>query len=97
MAGYGTVCTYAEILGETDFAGLLQQTLDEEKEADETSLTWQKPLTCRRKPLKLRSSHSKCLTPQCEAFLRLRRLVSLGPSLPVTKVTSPTTFVERTS
>jgi ferritin-like metal-binding protein YciE len=34
MAGYGTVRTYAEILGETDHAELLQQTLDEEGNAD---------------------------------------------------------------
>ena len=36
MAGYGTVRTYAELLGETEFAKLLQQTLNEEKEADQT-------------------------------------------------------------
>lgn len=36
MAGYGTVRTYAELLGQQEIAGLLQQTLDEEKEADET-------------------------------------------------------------
>ena len=36
IAGYGTVRTYAELLGENDFASLLQQTLDEEKEADES-------------------------------------------------------------
>lgn len=36
MAGYGTVRTYADLLGEKEFAGLLQQTLDEEKEADKT-------------------------------------------------------------
>ena len=36
MAGYGTVRTYAQLLGETEFAKLLQQTLDEEKEADQT-------------------------------------------------------------
>jgi ferritin-like metal-binding protein YciE len=34
MAGYGTVRTYAEILGETRHAKLLQQTLDEEGRAD---------------------------------------------------------------
>jgi ferritin-like metal-binding protein YciE len=34
MAGYGTVRTYATILGETEQAQLLQQTLDEEGEAD---------------------------------------------------------------
>lgn len=34
MAGYGTVRTYAEILGETRHAKLLQQTLDEEGKAD---------------------------------------------------------------
>jgi ferritin-like metal-binding protein YciE len=35
MAGYGTARTYAEQLGEDEAADLLQQTLDEEKEADE--------------------------------------------------------------
>jgi ferritin-like metal-binding protein YciE len=34
MAGYGTVRAYAVILGETEHAQLLQQTLDEEKQAD---------------------------------------------------------------
>jgi ferritin-like metal-binding protein YciE len=34
MAGYGTVRTYAEILGETRHAKLLQQTLDEEGNAN---------------------------------------------------------------
>ncbi len=36
MAGYGTVRTYAELLGNQEFAKLLQETLDEEKEADQT-------------------------------------------------------------
>jgi ferritin-like metal-binding protein YciE len=36
MAGYGTVRTYAELLGQPEIARLLQETLDEEKEADET-------------------------------------------------------------
>jgi ferritin-like metal-binding protein YciE len=35
MAGYGTVRTYAELLGQQQISRLLQQTLDEEKEADE--------------------------------------------------------------
>ncbi len=35
MAGYGTVRTYAELLGQKQIASLLQQTLDEEREADE--------------------------------------------------------------
>ena len=34
MGGYGTVRTYAKLLGHTDWAQLLQQTLEEEKEAD---------------------------------------------------------------
>jgi ferritin-like metal-binding protein YciE len=34
MAGYGTVRTYAMLLGETAHARLLQQTLDEEAKAD---------------------------------------------------------------
>lgn len=36
MAGYGTVRTYAKLLGQTQIAQLLQETLDEEKEADHT-------------------------------------------------------------
>jgi ferritin-like metal-binding protein YciE len=35
MAGYGTVRTYARQLGYQDFARLLDQTLNEEKEADD--------------------------------------------------------------
>ncbi len=35
MAGYGTVRTYALTLGESEHAQLLEQTLNEEKEADE--------------------------------------------------------------
>jgi ferritin-like metal-binding protein YciE len=34
MAAYGTSRAYAEALGQTDIASLLQQTLDEEKETD---------------------------------------------------------------
>lgn len=34
IAGYGTVRTYAKMLGDTDAAKLLQQTLDEEGETD---------------------------------------------------------------
>ena len=36
MAGYGTVRTYAKLLGRNEIANLLQQTLEEEKEADQT-------------------------------------------------------------
>ena len=35
MAGYGTVCSWAQILGEEHHAELLQQTLEEEKNADQ--------------------------------------------------------------
>ncbi len=35
IAGYGTVKTYAKQLGKPDFARLLEQILDEEKEADQ--------------------------------------------------------------
>ena len=35
MAGYGTVRTYAELLGDTDAVRLLERTLQEEEEADE--------------------------------------------------------------
>jgi ferritin-like metal-binding protein YciE len=36
IATYGTLCAFAKVLGEDEAAGLLQETLDEEKEADET-------------------------------------------------------------
>ena len=36
MAGYGTARTYATLLGENQASELLQETLDEEKEADQT-------------------------------------------------------------
>jgi ferritin-like metal-binding protein YciE len=36
MAGYGTVRTWANLLGYQDHAELLQQTLDEERDTDET-------------------------------------------------------------
>jgi ferritin-like metal-binding protein YciE len=36
IAGYGCVRTYATILGDTEAAELLSQTLDEEKQADES-------------------------------------------------------------
>jgi ferritin-like metal-binding protein YciE len=36
IAGYGTVRTYARLLGRQDIANLLEQTLEEEKEADQT-------------------------------------------------------------
>jgi ferritin-like metal-binding protein YciE len=35
IAGYGTVATYARMLGHNEAAELLQQTLEEEKETDE--------------------------------------------------------------
>jgi ferritin-like metal-binding protein YciE len=35
IAGYGTVKTFARQLGRTAFAQLLEQTLNEEKEADQ--------------------------------------------------------------
>lgn len=36
IASYGTLCAFAETLGENDVADLLMQTLEEEKDADET-------------------------------------------------------------
>jgi ferritin-like metal-binding protein YciE len=36
MAGYGTARTYATVLGFAEAASMLEQTLDEEKEADQT-------------------------------------------------------------
>lgn len=36
IAGYGTVRTYAKLLGQQQIAQLLEQTLEEEKEADQT-------------------------------------------------------------
>lgn len=34
IAAYGTVCAYADLLGEAEHASLLRQTLEEEKETD---------------------------------------------------------------
>lgn len=36
IASYGTLCAFAKTLGETEIAALLEQTLNEEKEADQT-------------------------------------------------------------
>jgi ferritin-like metal-binding protein YciE len=36
IASYGTLCAFAKTLGENEVANLLEQTLNEEKEADET-------------------------------------------------------------
>jgi ferritin-like metal-binding protein YciE len=36
IASYGTLCAFAKTLGENDIANLLEQTLKEEKQADET-------------------------------------------------------------
>ena len=35
MAGYGTVRTYAEMLGKSEHASLLERTLQEEEQTDE--------------------------------------------------------------
>ncbi len=35
IAAYGTVCAYADLLGEAEHVALLRQTLEEEKEADQ--------------------------------------------------------------
>jgi ferritin-like metal-binding protein YciE len=35
IAAYGTVCAYADLLGESDQAALLRQTLEEERETNE--------------------------------------------------------------
>jgi ferritin-like metal-binding protein YciE len=35
IAGYGTVRTYAQLIGRKDWAQLLEQTLNEEKQADQ--------------------------------------------------------------
>jgi ferritin-like metal-binding protein YciE len=39
IAAYGTVCAFAEQLGETEHAELLNETLEEEKETDEKLTT----------------------------------------------------------
>jgi ferritin-like metal-binding protein YciE len=36
IASYGTLCAFAKTLGEDEVVSLLQQTLNEEKEADQT-------------------------------------------------------------
>jgi ferritin-like metal-binding protein YciE len=44
IAGYGTVCAYAELLGEREHARLLRQTLEEEKETDQKLTTLSKEI-----------------------------------------------------
>ena len=39
IASYGTLCAFAKTLGEDEIAGILEQTLNEEKQADETLTT----------------------------------------------------------
>jgi ferritin-like metal-binding protein YciE len=39
IAGYGTVRTWASLLGKDDVAGILEETLDEEKDADQKLTT----------------------------------------------------------
>jgi ferritin-like metal-binding protein YciE len=39
IASYGTLCAFAKTLGENEVADLLEQTLNEEKEADQTLTT----------------------------------------------------------
>ena len=53
MAAYGTVRTYAELLGQSQVAKLLDETLEEEKAADQ-KLTWI------AKKVSLQATH-KCL------------------------------------
>ena len=44
MAGYGTARTYGELLGDREGAKLLQTTLEEEKQTDQSYRNWQIPL-----------------------------------------------------
>ena len=47
MAGYGTVRSYAELLGQSKAAQLLQQTLDEEEATDKKLTDLSKKLNAR--------------------------------------------------
>jgi len=57
MAGYGTAVTYAELLGETEIAELLSQTLAEEEAADE-KLTTLAEVDVNQRALEVESSDS---------------------------------------
>jgi ferritin-like metal-binding protein YciE len=54
MAGYGTARTYAKLLGQNEAGELLQQTLDEEKEADQTLTELADEINVNAKPGKLK-------------------------------------------
>jgi ferritin-like metal-binding protein YciE len=62
IAAYGTVCAFANILGETQHASLLQETLEEEKKTDEkltelaTEINAQQMRQVKRQPRKPRES-----------------------------------------
>ena len=58
IAGYGTACTFAQILGHTEAEKMLHDTLQEERETDEKLRSWRSrksmsrhnPSTARDKP-----------------------------------------------
>ena len=61
IAAYGTVCAYADLLGESDQAALLRQTLEEEKETNEklTELSKQIASAAKRTPPKIRGDKAQ--------------------------------------
>jgi hypothetical protein len=52
MAAYGTLVAWAEAMGHTEAATLLQQTLDEEKAADKSCRDWLKAGSIRVRPMR---------------------------------------------
>ena len=50
MAAYGTLVAWAQAMGHTEAAKLLQQTLDEEKAADKKLRAWPRAASIRARP-----------------------------------------------
>ena len=76
IAAYGAVCAYADLLGESEHADLLGQTLQEEKETDEKLTELSKEINVaaegddsgdaedKTDPERTKASRTSCLDPQ---------------------------------
>jgi ferritin-like metal-binding protein YciE len=64
IAAYGTVCAFAKLLGETEHASLLQQTLEEEKETDGKLTELSEEINSEAQTAALGSSEAQKARPQ---------------------------------
>jgi ferritin-like metal-binding protein YciE len=85
MAAYGTLIAWAQAMGHTEPAKLLQQTLDEEKAADKNSQAW----PTRRIPMKSRSQWGPARAPVGKVPPSRKRAAARGlePRYPSTRRT----------